>query len=144
MSRPRLLLSDQVCFLFYRAEKAIMAKYRPLLSEIGLTYPQYLAMMAMWERKTATVGELAEALTLDSGTVSPLIKRLEAAGLIERSRSKGDGRSVTLGLTQAGAELEAAAAKIPGKLLSCIGLPLPRIAALEKVLRAALPALEAP
>lgn len=142
MSKPRLLLSDQICFLLYRAEKALMAKYRPLLAELGLTYPQYLTMMAMWERKTATVGELAQALTLDTGTVSPLLKRLEAAGYLSRSRSSGDARSVTVSLTRAGAELEAHAAKVPGKLLSCLGLPDAELAALEKALRGALPALE--
>jgi MarR family transcriptional regulator, organic hydroperoxide resistance regulator len=143
VNRPQLLLSNQLCFLFYRAEKAIMAKYRPLLSEIGLTYPQYLTMLAIWERRAATVGELSQALTLDTGTVSPLLKRLEALGFVSRNKSKDDGRSVTVSLTRAGAELEAAAAKIPGKLVTCIGLPLAELAALEKTLRRALPALEA-
>jgi DNA-binding MarR family transcriptional regulator len=143
VNRPQLLLSNQLCFLFYRAEKAIMAKYRPLLAEIGLTYPQYLTMLAMWERRAATVGELSHALTLDSGTVSPLLKRLEALGLVSRSKSNDDARSVTVSLTRAGAELEAASAKIPGKLVSRIGLPLADLAALEKTLRRALPALEA-
>jgi DNA-binding MarR family transcriptional regulator len=142
MSYQQLLLSSQLCFLFYRAEKAIIAKYRPLLEELGLTYPQYLAMLVMWERKSLSVGELAQALTLDSGTVSPLAKRLEALGLVERKRAESDERTVCVRLTRAGADLEGAAAKIPGRLASCIGMPPAELASLEKAMRRALPFLE--
>ncbi len=76
MPTPELLLSNQVCFLFHRIDRAIIARYKPLLEELGLTYPQYLAMLALWEHGRLTVGELCEALVLDTGTVSPMIKVL--------------------------------------------------------------------
>lgn len=122
MSNPELLLSNQLCFMFYRAEKAIMSKYRTLLAELGLTYPQYLAMLVMWEKRSATVGDVCDALRLDTGTVSPLLKRLELAGLVERRRDKSDERSVTIALTPEGEAMEARAAKVPGSLARCVGL----------------------
>lgn len=122
MSRPELLLSNQLCFLLYRAQRAIMDRYRPLLKRLGLTYPQYLAMLALWERREATVGELCLAISLDTGTVSPLLKRLEQAGLVTRRRSQADERSVSVGLTESGAALEEQAAFVPGALARCTDL----------------------
>ena len=94
MSRPELLLSDQLCFLVHRLDRAIVDRYRPLLAALELTYPQYLAMLVLWEREEAGIGELCRLLDLDTGTVSPLVKRLEVAGLVERRRKSDDERAV--------------------------------------------------
>jgi DNA-binding MarR family transcriptional regulator len=120
MSRPELLLSNQLCFLVHRLDREIAARYRPLLTELGLTYPQYLAMLALWERDGQTVGELCALLYLDTGTVSPLIKRLEAAGLVERRRSPDDERTVVVRLSEAGRALERKAEGVPGAMAGCL------------------------
>ncbi len=120
MSTPELLLSNQLCFLVHRLDRAIGAKYRPLLGDLGLTYPQYLAMMAFWEHKELGVGDLCELLDLDTGTVSPLLKRLESAGLVERKRRTDDERAVVVSITEAGAALEARARSVPGALAGCL------------------------
>ena len=88
-----LLLDDQLCFALYAAQRAVTAAYRPLLDELGLTYPQYLVLLVLWERGETTVKDLASALRLDYGTMSPLLKRLEAAGLVRRERSSRAERS---------------------------------------------------
>ena len=111
MSYPELLLSNQLCFLVHRLDLAMAAKYRPVLAPLGLTYGQYLAMLALWEHRELGVGELCELLRLDSGTVSPLLKRLEAAGLVKRERRAEDERSVAVRLTSAGAALEGRAGR---------------------------------
>jgi DNA-binding MarR family transcriptional regulator len=120
MSAPELLLSNQLCFLVHRLDLAIGAKYRPLLSELGLTYGQYLAMLALWERRELGVGELCSLLDLDTGTVSPLLKRLEATGFVERERRTDDERAVSVKLTAAGAALEKRARSVPKALASCL------------------------
>lgn len=120
MSYPELLLSNQLCFLVYRLDLAIGAKYRPVLNELGLTYGQYLAMLVLWEHRALRVGELCSYLGLDTGTISPLMKRLEAAGLVARERRKDDERSVTVQLTTAGADLEHKARKVPETLARCL------------------------
>ncbi|SDE35935.1 MarR family winged helix-turn-helix transcriptional regulator [Glycomyces harbinensis] len=105
---PRL--GEQACFALYTASRAVIGLYRPMLDRLGLTYPQFLVLMALWEADGRTVTALGDALQLDSGTVSPLLKRLEAAGFVERRRgstsSGGDERRVTVHLTESGAELE--------------------------------------
>ena len=101
---PRL--REQACFALYTASRAVIGLYRPLLDRLGLTYPQFLVLMALWENDGLTVTALGDALHLDSGTVSPLLKRLEAAGFVERRRDFGDERRVTVHLTEAGAALE--------------------------------------
>ena len=122
MGYPELKLSNQICFLVYRLEHEIIARYKPLLQEIGLTYPQYLVMLLLWEQDGRPVGELCAALGLDTGTVSPLLKRLEAAGCLRRAREGGDDRNVTIRLTDAGRALEERARSIPGNLASCLDL----------------------
>src|SRR3954470_3664742 len=97
-----LLLDNQLCFALYSASLAMTKLYKPLLDELGLTYPQYLVMLALWERDGSTVSELGQRLYLDSGTLTPLLKRLEAAGLVSRVRSTEDERRVHLRLTSAG------------------------------------------
>ncbi|MEU6068514.1 MULTISPECIES: MarR family winged helix-turn-helix transcriptional regulator [Streptomyces] len=129
-----LLLDDQLCFALYAAQRAVTAAYRPLLDELGLTYPQYLVLLVLWERGETTVKELAAALRLDYGTVSPLLKRLEAAGLVCRERSARDERSVLVACTERGAELRERAARVPGALLTTTGLGTEEIARLREEL----------
>ncbi|MGY1746853.1 MarR family winged helix-turn-helix transcriptional regulator [Blastococcus sp. SYSU D00695] len=102
---PSVLLEDQLCFALYAASRALTARYRPQLDEIGLTYPQYLVMMLLWEEDNQTVGQLGSRLNLDSGTLSPLLKRLTGAGLVSRHRRVEDERSVAIALTDAGRAL---------------------------------------
>ncbi|MGY0235251.1 MarR family winged helix-turn-helix transcriptional regulator [Longispora urticae] len=111
-----LELRHQLCFALYSASRAVTALYRPLLDELGLTYPQYLVMLVLWERDARTVKELGAELRLDSGTLSPLLKRLEAADLLTRERSPEDERSVTVSLTTRGVALREKAEEIPGRL----------------------------
>ncbi|MFK4147932.1 MarR family winged helix-turn-helix transcriptional regulator [Streptomyces sp. NPDC004065] len=126
-----LLLDDQLCFALYAAQRAVTAVYRPLLEEFGLTYPQYLVLLVLWERGETTVKELAAALRLDYGTVSPLLKRLEAAGLVRRERSARDERSVLVACTARGEELRERAACLPGTLLETTGLGPAEVARLR-------------
>jgi MarR family transcriptional regulator, organic hydroperoxide resistance regulator len=104
-------LDDQLCFALYTASRAIMGRYRPLLDALGLTYPQYLVMLVLWERGDSTVTGIGHALELETGTLSPLLKRLEAAGLVTRTRHRDDERSVVVALTPAGRALEARTAE---------------------------------
>jgi DNA-binding MarR family transcriptional regulator len=104
-----LRLDLQICFALYGAAHAFTRAYKPLLEPLGLTYPQYLVMMALWEKETATVKKLGELLGLDSGTLSPLLKRLEQAGLITRKRGTVDERQVLIALTEKGRDIKAKA-----------------------------------
>jgi DNA-binding MarR family transcriptional regulator len=117
---PRL--EDQLCFALYAAQRAVTSAYRPLLDELGLTYPQYLVLLVLWERGEMTVKELAGALRLDYGTVSPLLKRLESAGLVRRERAASDERSVLVACTGRAEELRERAARVPGALLAVTDL----------------------
>ncbi|MFF3845634.1 MarR family winged helix-turn-helix transcriptional regulator [Streptomyces sp. NPDC002328] len=129
-----LLLDQQLCFALYAAQRAVTAAYRPLLDELGLTYPQYLVLLVLWERGEITVKELAEALRLDYGTVSPLLKRLEAAGLVHRERSARDERSVLVACTGRGEELKERAERVPGALLAATGVDAAEVARLREEL----------
>jgi len=113
-SDPALLLDNQLCFALYSTSLAMTKLYKPLLDELGLTYPQYLVMLLLWEKDGPMVSELGERLYLDSGTLTPLLKRLEAAGFIARVRDTQDERRVHITLTAAGRKLKAKAQKIPG------------------------------
>jgi DNA-binding MarR family transcriptional regulator len=126
-----LLLDNQLCFALYSASLAMTKLYKPLLDDLGLTYPQYIAMLALWERDGLMVSELGERLSLDSGTLTPLLKRLEAAGLIARIRAVEDERRVHVTLTAAGRKLRARAEKIPGCVLAAAQLPLRELAQLK-------------
>ncbi len=108
-----LRLDNQVCFALYSASHAMSKAYKPHLDALGLTYPQYVAMLVLWERDGLTVSEIGERLYLDSGTLTPLLKRLEAAGYISRLRDAADERRVLIQLTTAGRKLKARAAPIP-------------------------------
>lgn len=117
-----LKLENQLCFPLYVAAKEIVKKYRPLLEPLGLTYTQYIAMMVMWEKKSVTVGQLGEKLCLDTGTLTPMLKKMQASGLVERKRSQTDERSVIVTITERGEELKAKAADVPLKMAQCVHL----------------------
>jgi DNA-binding MarR family transcriptional regulator len=129
-----LLLQRQVCFALYAASRAVTNLYRPLLDDLGLTYPQYLVLLVLWERGDTTVKDLGTALMLDSGTLSPLLKRLETAGLVRRDRHPGDERSVVVSLAPAGAHLRERAVGIPARIAGATGIPLRDLAALRDTL----------
>jgi MarR family transcriptional regulator, organic hydroperoxide resistance regulator len=130
----RLTLDRQVCFALYSASRAFTSLYRPLLDELGLTYPQYLVLLVLWERESVTVKELGTALRLDSGTLSPLLKRLEAHGLITRRRSAADERSVAIALTVAGRDLQTRARSIPDRMVTATGLQVDELVELRSTL----------
>ncbi|WNS44775.1 MarR family transcriptional regulator [Paenibacillus sp. MMS20-IR301] len=113
---PELMLENQLCFTIYACSREFTKLYQPHLDKIGLTYSQYLVMLVLWERRQCTVKELGEALFLDSGTLTPLLKRLQAAGLILRERSLQDERKVLISLTIQGRALQQEALCIPGKM----------------------------
>jgi DNA-binding MarR family transcriptional regulator len=118
---PSVALDDQLCFALYAASRAVTARYRPMLEAVGLTYPQYLVMMLLWEQDNQTVGQLGARLALDSGTLSPLLKRLTAAGLVTRHRRVEDERSVSIALTPAGRALKDRAFSISESMIGAIG-----------------------
>jgi len=115
-------LHTQVCFALHSASRATTAAYRTLLEALGLTYPQYLVMLALWEQDERGVSDLCTALDLDTGTLSPLLKRLETHGLLERRRQQADERRVTICLTEAGRALHVKARDIPGRLADATGM----------------------
>ncbi|MBD2836448.1 MarR family transcriptional regulator [Pseudomonas sp. JM0905a] len=113
-----LMLDNQLCFALYSTSLMMTKVYKPLLQELGLTYPQYLAMMVLWEGDGITVGEISNRMLTDPGSLTPLLKRLEAEGLITRTRSSKDERVVELRLTQAGRELQEKAKRVPACILA--------------------------
>ena len=119
---PSAVLEDQLCFALYAASRAMTARYRPLLDAVGLTYPQYLVMMLLWEEDNQTVGQLGARLSLDSGTLSPLLKRLTTAGLVTRHRRVEDERSVAIALTDAGRALQEKAGAISEEIICALDL----------------------
>ena len=129
-----LKLDNQVCFLLYSASRAVTQLYQPLLEPLGITYPQYLALLVLWEEDGAAVRRLGERLMLDSGTLTPLLKRLEAAGLVQRRRSSTDARVVDVWLTPAGKRLKKQARSVPHGLVCKLGLSLPELTRLRREL----------
>ncbi|MBR6297134.1 MAG: MarR family transcriptional regulator [Treponema sp.] len=117
-----LRLDNQLCFPLYACSKEIIKRYKPFLDELDLTYTQYITMMVLWERKEMNVKELGEHLYLDSGTLTPLLKKLEAKGYITRQRMKTDERNVLIQITQAGEYLKEDAVHIPGEMSQCVNL----------------------
>jgi DNA-binding MarR family transcriptional regulator len=126
-----LRLDNQLCFAVYAAAHAFNATYKPLLEPLGLTYPQYLVMLVLWQEDRVTVSAIGTQLGLDSGTLTPLLKRLEAAGLVSRLRDAADERQVRITLTAAGRALKQKAKGIPQELLCASGLALKDIGALR-------------
>ncbi|MBU7575846.1 MAG: MarR family transcriptional regulator [Hydrogenophaga sp.] len=131
-SDQALQLDHQLCFALYSASLAMTKLYKPLLEEMGLTYPQYLAMLVLWENDGVTVSELGERLYLDSGTLTPLLKRLETADLVTRLRDVQDERRVLIRLTTAGRKLKARAARIPGCVLQATQCDVAEVMALTQ------------
>ncbi|MCU1542667.1 MAG: MarR family transcriptional regulator [Microbacteriaceae bacterium] len=119
-----LALDRQVCFALATANRSVIAIYRPVLEAIGLTHPQYLVMLALWERSPRTVRDIGDSLLLEPATLSPLLKRLEAAGLITRARNARDDRALDIELTAEGRALRAQAEAVPGTIVKRLGLPL--------------------
>jgi DNA-binding MarR family transcriptional regulator len=132
---PSVALDDQLCFALYAASRAVTARYRPLLDELGVTYPQYLVLMLLWEQDGQTVGQLGNRLALDSGTLSPLLKRLTAAGLVTRHRRADDERSVSVRLTDAGRALQEPACAISAQMIDALSLNTQEFAELKGQLR---------
>lgn len=128
--REALRLDRQLCFALYRASGQMTRAYRDLLEPLGLTYPQYLVMMALWERSPRTVNEIGEAVDLDSGTLTPLLKRLESSGYVSRRRDKDDGRRVMIKLTAAGDRLRQQAVNVPLTFLGRLNTPIPELVTL--------------
>lgn len=129
-----LRLDEQLCFALYAASRAMTAAYRPLLAPHGITYPQFLVMLVLWEHTPMTVGALAERLHLETGTVSPLLKRLEGAGLVARRRQATDERSVLVEPTPQGAALLAEVECIPAQVAEATGLTTAEITGLQETL----------
>jgi len=117
-----LKIDNQLCFPLYAASREIIKKYRPFLEEIGLTYTQYITMMVVWENKSVSVKELGDKLFLDSGTLSPVLKSLEAKGCITRKRKSDDERVLTVSVTDEGERLREKAVQIPTRISSCVPL----------------------
>jgi MarR family transcriptional regulator, organic hydroperoxide resistance regulator len=119
-----LLLDNQLCFALYNASRALIRAYGPLLDPLGVTYPQYLALMILWAEKSVSVKELGDRLALDSGTLTPLLKRLEQRGLVTRRRDPEDERVVRIELTPEGTKLRAKARRIPTEIACRTGFDL--------------------
>ncbi|WP_318247481.1 MarR family transcriptional regulator [Rossellomorea aquimaris] len=138
-----LLLENQICFKIYTAEREITKLYRSLLEEIGVTYPQYLALLVLWEKEKITVKELGKKLFLDSGTLTPMLKRMENNGLLIRERSKEDERSVIISLTEKGAGLKEKASCIPSRLLENLDMDTSELEQFNQTLTTVLGKLKA-
>ena len=117
-----LQLDHQLCFPLYAASKEIIRRYKPFLDELDLTYTQYITMMVLWEKKELNVKELGKCLFLDSGTLTPVLKKLASKGYIKRTRSKEDERNLLVSITEEGDELKKRAVKIPQQMSACIDL----------------------
>ena len=137
-----LKLENQLCFPLYAAAKEIVRKYKPFLDEIDLTYTQYITMMVMWEEEEINVTHLGEKLYLDSGTLTPLLKKLESKGYITRQRSKDDERTLDVKLTEEGLALKDKALSIPANMSGCIKLSVEEAALLYKTLNKILDELK--
>ncbi|MGK5441159.1 MarR family winged helix-turn-helix transcriptional regulator [Micromonospora sp. URMC 105] len=129
-----LALEQQVCFALSVAARGVVAVYRPLLEPMGLTHPQYLVMLALWQHAPLSVRELSRLLQLDPGTLSPLLKRLEAAGLVRRERDAADERSLAVTLTAGGQALRARAEQIPPAIVARLGMPVEELLRLHTML----------
>lgn len=129
----QLKLSNQVCFPLYAISKEIVRQYSPFLDKLDLTYPQYLVMLTLWEFGEQSVGEIGAKLFLDSGTLTPLLKRLQSKDLITRTRSQTDERTVIITLTNQGRALEHKAVNVPQQIVDCLNLTADEVAVLHKI-----------
>jgi DNA-binding MarR family transcriptional regulator len=129
-----LKLENQICFPAYAFSRNLTNLYRPLLTELNITYPQYLVLMILWEHKEQTVNQLCEKLHLDTGTLTPLLKRLEQKGIVNRTRSKEDERIVVTSLTESGMQLKERAKHIPMELIKCMNVSVDELLQLKSLL----------
>lgn len=129
-----MILADQLCFKLYVLSRQMTTLYRPLLNDMDITYPQYLVMIVLWEEKLLSVKELGNRLYLDSGTLTPLLKRLEQKGVLTRQRDPEDERSVLIGLTEMGITMQEKATAIPAELNKCLNLNLEEYHQIKSVL----------
>lgn len=136
MNYDALKLDNQLCFALYACSKEITKAYKPLLDELGITYTQYITLLVLWEQDDLTVKELGEKLHLDSGTLTPLLKKLEHMKLLERVRDKKDERNVYISLTELGRNLKVKASKIPQVMFCSTGLSIEEIVSLREKLKA--------
>ena len=134
MADDPLELERQVCFALSVASRSVVALYRPLLEPMGLTHPQYLVMLALWQHAPRSVRELSRLLQLDPGTLSPLLKRLETIGYVDRQRDPADERSLAVTLTARGRALRAEAEKIPPAIVARLGMPIDELESLHATL----------
>ena len=135
-----LALDRQVCFALAAASRSVIGLYRPVLTPLGLTHPQYLVMLALWERSPRTLTDVADALYLEPATLSPLLKRLESAGLLGRHRSTDDERALSIELTPAGEQLRSRALAVPGTIVERLGVPVEQLERVRDELTALLAA----
>ena len=147
MDEDPLALDRQVCFALAATSRSVIGLYRPVLEPLGLTHPQYLAMLALWERSPRTAKDIADALFLEPPTLTPLLKRLEAAGLVSRARSPGNERELRIELTASGSALRSRAEAVPSRIVERLGVPIETLEqvrdSLTHLLRATLVAQEA-
>ena len=137
MNRPNydaLKIENQICFPLYACSREIIKRYKPFLDELDLTYTQYLVMMVLWEKKLLTVKELGTCLYLDSGTLTPLLKKMEAKGLLDRKRSAEDERNLIVSITETGERLKERAVDVPAKMMKCANLEPEEAAELYRIL----------
>ncbi|TQL40360.1 MarR family transcriptional regulator [Homoserinimonas aerilata] len=139
-----LQLDQQVCYALAAASRSVIALYRPVLEPLGLTHPQYLVMLALWESSPRTLADLGGSLMLESATLSPLLKRLEAAGLVTRARNADDERALAIELTPAGVALRTRALEVPGRIIAELGLPLSELESLRDSLHTVIAAATHP
>ena len=129
-----LKLENQLCFPLYACSREIVKRYKPFLDKVDLTYTQYIAMMVMWEKKSVTVKELGRHLYLDSGTLTPLLKKMEAKGLLSRARSEKDERNLIVTITEKGEALKEQAVEIPMQIAGCTNITAEEAVSLYKIL----------
>lgn len=134
MNEDILALENQLCFAVVTAARNVVSIYRPVLEPLGLTHPQYLVMLALWEHAPRSLGELAAELAMEPATLSPLIKRLEAQGRVTRSRRSDDERVLEIALTEAGVALRQRALEVPGQIMERVGMDAAEIAELRVAL----------
>jgi DNA-binding MarR family transcriptional regulator len=139
-----LALQEQVCFALAVASRSVVALYRPVLEPMGLTHPQYLVMLALWEHEPLSVRDLSHLLQLDPGTLSPLLKRLEAGGLIRRKRNPDDERALAVELTREGRTLRRRALKVPAAVVERLGMDVAELRELQRRLTRVIDAAAAP
>lgn len=144
MAEEDLLLEKQLCFALTVAARSVVGAYRPVLDRLGLTHPQYLVMLALWEKSPRSVREISDELDLEPATISPLLRRLETAGFLSRRRAAGNERSLAVELTPAGAALKAEALSIPGTMMQKLGLGRDDVAQLHQSMMRLIAATRAP